>query len=93
MERTPNHVPKEEPPIPGNQGRPGPPALERHYSIQEIASLWRVSPDTARRLFEDEPGVIEVGQQRRARKRKSYRTLRVPQSVVERVHHRCSFTG
>lgn len=66
------------------------PAMERHYSIQEISALWNISEDTARRMFENEPGVMQVGQ---SRKRKAYRTFRVPESVLERVHRRCSFTG
>ena len=33
---------------------------ERYYTVTEIAELWRVSTDTVRRLFEDEPGVIVI---------------------------------
>jgi hypothetical protein len=69
------------------------PALERHYSVQEIAALWQVSEDTARRLFQNEPGVIEVGQRKQQLRRRSYRTFRVPQSVLERVHRRCSLVS
>lgn len=68
-------------------------AMERHYSIQEIAELWNISEDTARRMFENEPGVVQVGQARMNGKRRAYRTFRVPESVLERVHRRCSFTG
>jgi hypothetical protein len=67
------------------------PASERHYSVAEIASMWNLSKDTVRRLFAKEPGVLVLGQNGgRARKRRRYTTLRVPESVVERVHRRCS---
>jgi hypothetical protein len=35
------------------------PALERHYSIDEIAKSWGLSGNTTRRMFEHESGVIE----------------------------------
>jgi len=61
---------------------------ERHYSPAEIAELWNLSADTVRKLFENEPGVLLIeGSVGRYRKRR-YRTLRIPENVVERVHHR-----
>lgn len=62
-------------------------ALERHYSVPEVASLWGVSEKTVRRLFGDEAGVLRWGTGETARKR-SYQNLRIPQSVLIRVHHR-----
>ena len=32
--------------------------FERHYSIDELASIWGVSDDFVRRLFLHEPGVV-----------------------------------
>jgi hypothetical protein len=72
------------------ESRPVLAATERHYSIQEIASLWNISEDGARRLFQDEPGVIELGQNKQRAGRRSYRTIRIPESVLERVHRRRS---
>ena len=65
-----------------------PAVMERHYSVDELGKLWNLSADTVRRLFEREPGVlvIERGRSRNARR---YRTLRIPESVAERVHRRC----
>ena len=40
------------------------PALERHYSVNVIAASWGLSGNTIRRMFENEPGVIEWVQQR-----------------------------
>ena len=34
------------------------PATERHYTLREIADMWQISYQTARRMFQDEPGVL-----------------------------------
>jgi hypothetical protein len=62
-------------------------ALERHYSVPEIAELWSMSEKSDRRLFAGESGVLEWGTHERARKR-GYLNLRIPESVMIRVHHR-----
>lgn len=61
-------------------------AFERHFSVEELAELWRVSPDFTRRLFLTEPGVVVFHRARPGRR--VYRTLRIPESVAERVHRR-----
>lgn len=63
--------------------------IERHYAISEIAEMWNLSADKVRDLFEGEPGVLLIGE-RNPRHKRRYVTLRVPQSVLERVHHRLS---
>lgn len=67
--------------------RPTNPALERHYSIQEIAAFWGWSDQTVTKYFFDEPGVLKRSNTP-TRKRRTYTTLRVPESVVIRVHTR-----
>lgn len=62
-------------------------ALERHYSVQEIAKLWRLSENTIRRIFRDEAGVLKQGQPETRFKRKRFQ-LSIPESVVLRVHQR-----
>lgn len=62
-------------------------AVERHYSVEEIGTLWRLSPRTVRRMFENEPGIIVFGSTGSIRKRR-YRTVRIPESVLVRVHRR-----
>ena len=62
---------------------------ERHYAVIEVAQLWNLSPDKVRDLFEHEPGVLVIGEQQSRHKRR-YVTLRIPHSVVERVHLRLS---
>ena len=62
-------------------------ATERHYSIPEIAKLWKLSDDKVRLLFKDESGVMRIGAPERMHKR-GYITLRIPESVLNRVHER-----
>jgi hypothetical protein len=52
-----------------------------YWSPAELAAAWSLSVDTVRRLFEREPGVLLIGSAR-------YRTLRIPQEVVERVRRK-----
>ena len=65
-------------------------AAERHYSPAEIAELWNLSADCVRKIFEREPGVFVIGNPFARRTKRSYTTLRIPQSVLERVHKRMS---
>lgn len=60
---------------------------ERHYVVAEIAEMWSLSADAVRKLFEREPGVLVLGDYG-SRSKRRYTTLRIPQSVVERVHRR-----
>lgn len=60
---------------------------EKHYSVNELAILWNLSKQTIRRLFQDEPDVVRIGDTDVRRKR-AYVTLRIPESVVRRVHQR-----
>jgi hypothetical protein len=60
---------------------------ERHYSPSEVAESWHLHIETIRRLFQDESGVV-VLQSPVKKGRRPYKTLRIPQSVLERVHKR-----
>ncbi len=61
---------------------------ERHFTVAEIAMAWSLSPDKVRRLFELEPGVLVFRNKVLGSKRR-YTTLRIPESVAERVYRRC----
>lgn len=65
---------------------PNIPAMEKHFTPEELGELWGLSADTIRRLFDEEPGVLVI--QRSKRRSRRYRTLRIPASVAERVHRR-----
>lgn len=62
----------------------------RHFSPKEIADLWGLSVDCIRKIFENEPGVLVIGNSEPRRFKRSYTTLRIPQAIVERVHRRLS---
>jgi hypothetical protein len=62
---------------------------ERHYAVAEIAEMWNLSADKVRELFENEQGVLVIGE-RSPRHKRRYVTLRIPQTVLERVHCRLS---
>lgn len=66
------------------------PFASQHYSPAEIAALWGISTDTARRIFESEPGVLQIGDSSRMGRKRRYVTLRIPEAVAERVHRKLS---
>jgi hypothetical protein len=60
---------------------------ERHYAVAEVGELWNLSKDVLRRLFERESGVLVLGDHG-SRSKRHYTTLRIPESVLQRVHRR-----
>jgi hypothetical protein len=59
--------------------------LERHFTVRTLAELWSLSEDTVQHWFESEEGVIKLGSDGARGKRRRI-TLRVPESVAERVY-------
>jgi hypothetical protein len=59
---------------------------ERHFTVPELAAMWRLSREFVRQVVQHEPGVTEWVRQEPGRRR--YRVLRVPQSVAERLYNR-----
>lgn len=57
--------------------------MEAFYTPKEIAERLKLSTDKVIRLFEKEPGVVVIENQGTPWKRR-YRTLRIPESVLER---------
>lgn len=57
---------------------------EEVFSVAELATRYKISADKVTRMFEDEPGVIDLGAPEMMHKRR-YRILRIPASVVNRV--------
>jgi hypothetical protein len=66
------------------------PALEKYYSPKELSQLMDLSTDTIRRMFLREPGVLIINDGAHGKRR--YRTLRIPESVVQRVLRRLTLT-
>jgi hypothetical protein len=68
-------------------------ALEKHWTPIEVAEMWGISAQMVRTIFIDEPGVLLIGEESRRVGRKltrHYYTMRIPQSVLERVHQQRS---
>ncbi len=64
-------------------------ALERQYSINEVAKLWGLSRETVRKLFRDRPGVLKISRPGLTGRR-IYVTLRIPARVLHQVHRELS---
>jgi hypothetical protein len=65
-------------------------SVERHHSPAEIGKMWNLSADCIRNILENKPGVLVIGNSISRRGKRSYTTLRIPQSVLDRVHKRMS---
>jgi hypothetical protein len=63
--------------------------FERHFSPQQLANDWGVDAETIRNLFRNEPGVVKLGD-RNPKHKRAYLTLRIPESVAQRIHKRIS---
>ena len=59
---------------------------ERHFTLAEIAAMWRISREKARRLFHNEPGVIRFHGQGDQWTRVN--TYRIPETVARQVRLR-----
>jgi hypothetical protein len=52
-----------------------------HCTVAEISKMWKLSSDTVRRLFVNEPGVLVISRDMTKRGARSYTTLRVREWV------------
>jgi hypothetical protein len=69
---------------------------ERYFTVKEISALWNLSRSKVRELYAVEPGVVQVGKPTRghgSRRRRGYFTVRIPESVLRRVHRRLTGDG
>jgi hypothetical protein len=66
---------------------------EKHFSVLELAEFWNVHPNTIRNLFAHVPDVVRICLPSKEKRDKHgnlvaprrYITVRIPQSVAERV--------
>lgn len=66
-------------------------ATETHYTPQQVAEMWGISEATVIRIFQDEEGVLKLSLSRGLTGRRAPRvSLRIPASVLERVHEQRS---
>lgn len=68
------------------------PELPEYFSTEEIAALWKVSPDFVRRIFGREEGVLVLEGPKLLKRTRRYTTLRIPRPVLERVTRRMSIS-
>jgi hypothetical protein len=79
--------------VPGAPVKPQNPAVsveEKHFTPDELAELWACSPQTIRNLFDNEPGVLRIPSQRPGKRARKYTSIKIPESVAERIHKRLS---
>ncbi len=60
-------------------------AIEKHYTVSEVAELWKLSSDKIRQIFRDVPGVLKLSSPERCHKR-GYLVLRIPESIAQKIH-------
>jgi hypothetical protein len=60
---------------------------EPMFTAAELAKRTKFHPDTVRKMFIDEPGVLRIGHPGGKNKRQKF-TLRIPAHVAERVFKR-----
>jgi hypothetical protein len=78
-----------EPPMKTTNTVNPPNAMEKHYTLKQIAEEWGISVRSARLIFRDVPGVADVVN-RHSLTSRAYTILRIPASVAARVHEQRS---
>ena len=58
---------------------------EKLLRPQELAEAWQLDVSTIRKMFIDQPGVLKIGRPRARGRKRSYVTLRIPETVARRV--------
>jgi hypothetical protein len=62
-------------------------AMEKHYSVPQVSSMWGCSKGKVRQLFKDEPDVMRIGSGE-TRTKRSYFTMMIPETALRRVYAR-----
>ena len=60
---------------------------ERHYTVDQVAEMWSLSRESVRKMFLSEPDVPKIARPG-SRYKRSYVTLRIPESVLNRGYRR-----
>lgn len=79
------------PPAESDTTKPEDPAIstEKHFTVNEVSELWGVSTDLVRDVFQSEDGVLIIDRSG-TRTKRSYSTMRIPESVLNRVYAKMS---
>jgi hypothetical protein len=62
---------------------------EKHFTCRQIGLDWGMHAETVRPLFEKLPGVLKIVH-KATRTKRGYVSLRIPQTIVDRVHAQLS---
>lgn len=69
-------------------------AVEKHFTVAQVAEMWGLSPGVVITLFRDEPDVLKIRIGRvMGRAKKIRESLRIPESALIRVHKHWSRTS
>ena len=60
---------------------------EKHFTCKQIGAFWSLHAETVRPMFENEPGVIKIAH-KATRTKRAYVSVRIPQSVMQRVYQK-----
>jgi hypothetical protein len=58
-----------------------------HFTVEQVAEMWNMSRDSVTRLFREEEGTLKITRPGNRYKR-TYTTIRIPESVLNRVYGR-----
>ena len=64
--------------------------FEKHYTINELTDLWKMSFSTVRLLVKDEPGVLRFQTSKHCAAGRARTMYRIPESVLQRIIRRCT---
>jgi hypothetical protein len=70
-------------PAAGAGSVPAPDPFGKIFTPRELATLWKLSENSIRRLFQDARGVFVVDNTKRGKR--TYQTIRIPEEVALRV--------
>lgn len=65
-------------------------SLEKHYTINELCEVLKMSFSTVRLLVKDEPGVLRFQTCKRSTAKRARTMYRIPESVLQRLIRRCT---
>ena len=70
-----------------DEGRhPSSGAFGRHFTAAELGEIWKLDESTIRRIFQDEPGVLKIGNAAAATASAITSLYAYPESVALRVY-------
>lgn len=57
-----------------------------HFTVQELAALWKLSRRSVQRLVDKEPDIVRLGEEKPGKRR--HLTIRVPAHVARRIYQK-----